>query len=218
MDLEQISKIEIPQEQQERDRILSAALQTENLTLINFALAIGANELKGGEKLLKYAVQKGELDRVQRLIPTITSGATLAMEYAVAYDKVQIANWLFEQGVLMKVDSRCIRKHYATVINLLQHNPNANADIQYYALEATIYLKENAAEVLDTLLSYMKRKGTSNFDKIVESVADYAVDTDAVDCMEVMRKHGLDLKSVNTKYYTKSMKKYLEGFGIKVRF
>lgn len=218
MDLEQISKIEIPKEQKEKDRILADALQTENLTLINFALAIGANELKGSEKLLKYAIQKEDLEMTQRLIPTITEGEALAMEYAVAHDKVQIANWLFEQGVVMKIDRACIKKHFATVRYLLQHNPNANAEVQYQALETIICLKENAAEVLETVLSYMERKGTSNFSKLLEKLADYTVDTDAVDCMEILRKHGLDLRSVNTKYYTQSMKMYLKGFGIEVRF
>ena len=216
MDLEQLKELEIPNKQEVRNKILDDALKTENPILIQFALAIGADWTTGGERLLVYAVQQGKIELVQKLVPTISNGATIAMEVAVAHDQIEIANWLMGEGAIIQIDRKCIEKHSNTVRKLLNSNRQARANIQYEALEGAVCLKNNAAEMLETLLEFLKRSSHKEFAKWLVNLADYTVDTECVECMEVMRKQGLDLAYVNTKYHTQVMRKYLEENGIEV--
>ncbi len=220
MDLKQLSELKIPQDPEKRNEALEDALETCNPLLIEFALAIGADPVTGGECLLEYAVGQGKLELVKKLVPETAEGATAAMNLATSsYHeiKIELASWLLSQGAVMRIDRQCIVYHADTVKSLLTANPNLKASIEYEALECTVNLKDGAAELLEMLLDYIKRNSHENFDKWLEKLADYTVDTDRVDCMETMRRYGLDLKRVNTKWYSQSMKEYLAKHGISVR-
>ena len=131
--------------------------------------------------------------------------------------KIEIATWLLKQGAVMRIDRPCIQCHADTIRFLLFIIPDLKADIEYGALESAVNLNKDAAETLDELLDYLNRNSYKHFDKWLEKLADYTVDTERVDCMEIMRGYGLDLGRVNTKWYTESMKEYLAQHGIYVR-
>lgn len=216
MDLEQLRELEIPQDEEVRNRILDDALKTSNPILIQFALAIGADWRIGGERLLAYAIQQGELQLLQKLVSRLADGLSIAIKLAIFYDQSEIANWLSKEGAVIHIDRECIENHSDTVRKLLNSNKQAKNQMQYEALEAAVCLKNGASEVLEELLDCLKRNGYEEFDKWLVNLADYTVDTERVDCMEIMRKYGLDLEYVNTKYHTQIMRKYLEENGIKV--
>ena len=75
----QLAGIEATQE--ERDKALTDALETQNSLLVRIALAMGANPTVGGGKLLVYASEQGNLDLVKALIPTINPDSEEGKKY-----------------------------------------------------------------------------------------------------------------------------------------
>lgn len=216
MDWERLGKLKIPIRQEGRNQVLKDALATRNPLLIEFALSLDAEIAVGGEELLEYAILQGDLQLAQKLIPSIEGGAFKAMNMAIDNDNLQIATWLANQGTYIKINQLRLKEHLQTIMHLLTVNPNAKTEITYGALLETIFHKEGE-KVLTMLLESMQKNTPGALRAWLIKLADDTVDTDRVDCMEVMVKFGLDVAYVNTKYcHTEKMRKFLKENGGRV--
>ena len=215
--LERLSKLQIPEEQKERNEVLLEALQTQKTLLIEFALAIGAEPRKGGEKMLEYAIKQGNLALVKEMVPYINNGKATAMCMAINNNQIEIGTWLSEEGASLLIDQWEMRKHHQTITHILSNNPEARTEIKYGALLHAAVSMDDEPETLTMLLDSMKKNTPEVLDEWIVKLAEDTVDTDRVKCMEVMVKFGLDVRYVNTKYcQNENMRKFLKDNGARI--
>lgn len=216
--LERLSKLQIPEEQKERNKVLLEALKTQKPLLIEFALAIGAEPQKGGEEMLEYAIKQGNLALVKELSEYFKNGEkATAMSIAIDNDQTEIGTWLAEEGACMLIGQKRMERHMKTIIHILSNNPEAKAQISYGAILHAAISMDNGQQVLTTLLDSMKKNTPEVLDEWIVKLAEDTVDTDRVECMEVMVKFGLDVRYVNTKYcQNENMRKFLKENGARI--
>lgn len=226
--LKKLSELKTTQE--ERNKALTDALEIKNPLLIQIALAMGANPLEGGGKLLVYASEQGNLGLVKKLVPTIDLGsdagkkyieeatikATLrghkeiikemfpdalpvAMKAAVDNELFEMTTWLLSKGAVLRIDKECVKCHFGTLKNLLCSNSKVRTDIEESALSEVLSI-DNSSEVLKMLLNTVKRDEPEHFNKWLISLAEECVETDRIDCMEVILQFGVNIKGVSTRY------------------
>ena len=217
MDLEQIKKLKIPKEQEERNKVLTDALQTQNSLLIEFALAIGAEPQKAGEAMLEYAIKQGNLALVRKLPYFPDGDKTKAMCMAIDNDQIKIGTWLSKEGATMIIGQDRIRKHEQTITRILSNNPEVRTMIHYGTiLHAAVSMKDGH-KVLEMLFDSMKKHSPGFLANWLVKLADDTVDTDRVECMEVMVQFGLDVAYVNTKYcQNEKMREFLKKHGARI--
>ena len=220
MDLssEQLGKLKIPQQQEERNKVLLDALKTQNPLLIEFALAIGAEPQKGGDEMLEYAIKQGNLAVVKKLLLNSEQDEkTTAMNMAIDNNQIEIGTWLSKEGIWMIINQERIRKHYQTIMRILSNNPEAKAEIKYGALLHAAIVLQDGHQTLEILFKTMKKHTPGALSAWLEKLADDTVDTDRVECMEVMVKYGLNVRYVNTKYCEyENMRKFLKENGARI--
>ena len=216
--LERLSKLLIPEEQEERNKVLLEALKTKIPLLIEFALAIGAEPQKGGEAMLEYAIQQGNLELVKKLCTNSKNDEkTTAMSIAIDNDQIEIGTWLAEEGAVMIIGHHRIIKHEQIITNILSNNPDAKTKIYYGAILHVAISKDNAPQLLTMLLESMKKNTPEVLEEWLVKLADDTVDTDSVECMEVMVKFGLNVRYVNTKYCENAkMRRFLKENGARI--
>lgn len=238
----QLGEFKITQE--ERDKALIDALEIKNTLLIQIALSIGANPLKGGGKLLVYASEQGNLELLKQLIPTINLNNEVNQKYleeatikatqkshkeilktmfpdalpaainaAVKNDLYEMAIWILSQGAVMHIDDECVKRHLQTLNQILCNYSEVRIKVEKKALFATLSMY-NSSEVLDMLLNAVKREEPEHFNKWLLLLAEECVETDRVDCMKVIVKHGANVKGISTRYCQNGdMRKFMEEHG-----
>jgi hypothetical protein len=133
---------------------------------------------------------------------------------AVINNQVTMAIWLLEEGATIHITQDSIKEHIDTINQVLTQIPEVKANIEYGALFQMIYTKDSA-EILESLLKALK-KNTSpeKYTQMLVELGEDAVETERIDCIQVMMRHGLNLAYVRTKYcYNQKMREFLKANG-----
>lgn len=226
--LKQFSGPEITQE--DRNKVLRDALEIKTPLLIQIALAIGADPLEGGGKLLVYASEQGDVLLAKKLIPAVVAGSDADKKYLeeatikatqrgykeILKDmfpdtlpvamKAAVDDDLYEMATWLLNQGAVLhidRECIRKHIDMVKYLLSSNSDVMTNIEKAALFeiiSIENSSETLEMLLNAVKREKTEDFDKLLVYLAEECVETDRVDCMKVIIRFGVDIKGISTRY------------------
>lgn len=133
---------------------------------------------------------------------------------AVINNQVTMAIWLLGEGATIHITQDLIKESIDTIKQVLNLIPEVKSNIEYGALFQMIYTK-NSAEILGLLLKALKKnKSPEKYTQMLVELGEDAVETERIDCIQVMMQHGLNLAYVRTKYcYSQKMREFLKANG-----